>query len=67
MASGQTRAACATVPTAGPTQCCPGGGCRALGLLRVELPGWIAAWAQRVTPGEPVACVALQYDGVLSS
>ncbi len=38
-----------------------GAAARALKLLRVELPGRIAAWAQRVAPDEPVACVALQY------
>jgi hypothetical protein len=34
---------------------------RALRLLRADLPGRVAAWAQRMAPDEPVACVALQY------
>ena len=34
---------------------------RALRLLRAELPGRVAVWAQRVAPDESVACVALQY------
>lgn len=44
----------------------PGGVGRARKFLRSELPGRIATWAQRVTPNEPVAYVAVIYGETFS-